>query len=79
MLPEARSGGALVVASNVEAFFEKFVGEHSGLKESIDATSDFEVDPTVVNVGGKVVFFDKFVGDVGELDFDVFITFKWSL
>ena len=77
--PDARSGGSLVVACDVEMFFEKFVGEYSGLRESIYATSDFEVDPTVVNAGGKVVFFDEFVGDVGELDFDVFITFEWSL
>ena len=49
------------------------------MRESIDATSDFKVDPTVVDADGKVVFFDEFVGDVGELDFDVFITFEWSL
>ena len=77
MLPEAKGGGALVVAGNVKAFFKEFVGEHSGLRESIDAMSDFKVDPTVVNAGDKVVFFDEFVGDVGELDFDVFITFEW--
>ena len=46
------------------------------MREAVDASADFEVDPVVVNVLHEVVFINEVLRDVGELDFDVFRTIQ---
>ena len=46
------------------------------MREAVDASADFEVDPVVVNVLHEVVFINEVLRDVGELDFDVFGTIQ---
>ena len=72
MLPETRSASTLVVASDAETFLKELVGQDSGLRKSINATTNFKVDPAVANTVGEVVFCDEFFGDVGEADADIF-------
>ena len=47
--------------------------------ESINASSDFKVDPAVADTVGEVVLGDEFVRNVSDLDFTVFVTFERSL
>ena len=60
MSPEARSAGALVVASNIETFLQELIGKDYGLKKSINVTTNFEVNPAVVDAVGEVVFCNEF-------------------
>ena len=53
---EARNGGTLVVAINVEAFLEELVGKDSGLQKSVNAATNFKVDPAVADAVGKILF-----------------------
>ena len=53
VLPEARSGGTLVLASYIEAFLEELVGENSRLQKSVNATTNFEIDPAVADAVGE--------------------------
>jgi hypothetical protein len=46
------------------------------LREAVDASANFEVDPVVVNVLHEVVFINEVLRDVGELDFYVFRTIQ---
>ena len=62
--PEAGSGIQLVVACFVETFLEKLVGQNSGLGKSVNASDDLEVDPTVPDMVGEVVFIDELLRDV---------------
>jgi hypothetical protein len=41
------------------------------LGQSIDAATNFKVDPVVVHMLHEVVFVDEFLGDVGEFNFDI--------
>ena len=54
--PEARIGGALVAASNIEVFLEELVGEDSGLRKSVNAATNFRVDPAAADAVGEVIF-----------------------
>ena len=56
VLPEARSGGALAVARNVEVYLEELVAKNSGLQKSIDAATNFELDPAIADTVGEVIF-----------------------
>jgi hypothetical protein len=42
------------------------------LREAVDASANFKVDPVIVNVLHEVVFIYEVLRYVGELDFDVF-------
>ena len=46
------------------------------MREAVDASANFEVDPVIVYVLHEVVFVDEVLRDVGELDFDVFRTIQ---
>jgi hypothetical protein len=46
------------------------------LREAVDASANFKVDPVIVNVLHEVVFINEVLRDVGELDFDVFRTIQ---
>jgi hypothetical protein len=41
------------------------------LGQTINASTNFKIDPAVVNMLHEVVFVDEFLGDVGEFDFDI--------
>ena len=61
-------------------FFKFFVGEHSGLFETVHGTSNFHVDISIW--GNDVVEFvlvDDLLGDVGELHSHVFVSVQWSV
>ena len=60
VVPKARSGGHLIVASCIESSFKEFVCKDSCLRETIDAFSDFKVDPTIMNIVEGNVFMDRF-------------------
>ena len=45
--------------------------------EAVDAFVDFEVNPTMMCEGSKVVFVNKFLWDVAEFDPDVFGAVQW--
>ena len=77
--PKPWSGFALVVTTFSETGCEKLVCEDARLREPVNALSDFEVNPIIVDTLLEVVLGDEFVGDVGELDFDVLWSVKWSL
>jgi hypothetical protein len=70
--PEAGSGGSMIVSSGVQTLFKETVGEDSGLGQTVNAATNFEIDPTVVCEGEEIVFVDELVGNIGELDADVF-------
>ena len=44
VVPNARSGGYVIVASHVELSLEEFVGKDSRLWETVDAFSNLEID-----------------------------------
>ena len=47
------------------------VSKDSGLRKTINAATNFEINPTVVSKGKEIVFFNEFVSNIGELDADV--------
>ena len=44
--------------------------------EAINATTNFEIGPSVPNFGGEVILVDEFIGDVGNLDANIFESIK---
>ena len=66
VVPNARSGGYVIVASHVELSLEEFVGKDSRLWETVDAFSNLEIDSTIMNVVEEIVFLDKFLRVIGE-------------
>ena len=54
--------------------FEEIFGEDAQLGESVDITVDFEVDPTISDIVKKILFVNKFLSNVGELDANIFRT-----
>ena len=54
--PEARSGGILLVASDIEAFLWELVNDNSRLGKSINATTNFEIESAIVDAVGENVF-----------------------
>ena len=72
MAPQARSGGALVVAVLFETFFEKNVGQGPRLWETINSIENFEVNPAIgMDVVHEAVLVDEFFWDVAQFDADV--------
>ena len=70
--PQARSGGALVIAMLLETFYEENVGEVPRLWQTIDAVANIKVNPDMrVDVVLEAVFVDKFCWDVAQIDTDV--------
>ena len=62
-----------------EAFPNDVVDKDSRLGESIHATTNFEVDPTIMHMFEKVVFVDDFLRDVAEFYADKLGSVRWSL
>ena len=70
--PETWSGGGMIVASGVQTLFEETVSEDSGLGQTINAATNFEINPAVVCECEKIIFVDELVRNIGELNADVF-------
>ena len=47
------------------------------MRETIDAVADFEIYPAFVDIVVEVVLVNELLGDVGELNFDIFWIFEW--
>ena len=61
VLPQARSGGALVVAVFLETFFEENVGQEPRLWETINTVVNLEVNPAIgMDVVHEAVLVDEF-------------------
>ena len=72
MAPQARSGGALVVAVLFETFFEENVGHGPRLWETINSVANFEVNPAIgMDVVHESVLVDEFCWYVAQFDADV--------
>ena len=41
--------------------------------KAVDTFANFEMDPTIVGFFGKVVFLDKFIGNIEESDAHIFV------
>ena len=78
VLPEARSGGALVVAINVEEFPKELVGKDSRPEKSINSATNSRVEPSVADAVGEDIFEDEFFEDVEELNVNIFRSIEWS-
>ena len=77
---KAGSVGGGEVSGFGKYLFEFFVGEHSGLFQTIHGTSYFHVD---VAVGGyqviEIVLVNDLLGDVGEFHSHVFVSIEWGI
>ena len=76
--PQTRGLGALVVVVFEKTCLQEVFGEAAGLRETIDAVADFEIHPSLVDIGVEVILVNELSRDVGELDFDVFGIVEWS-
>ena len=47
------------------------------MRETIDAIADFEIYPALVDIVVEVVLLNELLGDVGDLDFDIFGIVEW--
>ena len=54
-----------------KSFREKVIGKFPCLFEAIDPFIDFKVHPPIVDVHGKVVFINEFLGNIIEFDADI--------
>ena len=75
--PQTRGLGALVVVVLYKACLQEVIVEAAGLRETIDAITDFEIHPALVYVFVEIIIVDEILRDVGELDFYVFGTVEW--
>ena len=71
--------GTLVVIVLYKTFLKEVFGKNYLLWEAVNATANFELDPTITHMLMKVVFIDKLLRDVTEIDGDILSAFQWSL
>ena len=69
----------MVVTLCVESFSEEVIGKLASLGEAVDALPYFEVHPAVLDELVEVVFGDKLLRDVGQLDADVLVAVEGSI
>ena len=79
MTPQSGDGGRLVVPLCFQALAEEVVSQDARLWQAITSTADFEVYPAVPVPSLEVVFFDEFVGDVGDFDPEIFRVILWCV
>ena len=78
MAPQTRDDeGALVVVVLDNARLQEVIGKAVGLRGTIDAIADSEINPSIMGVFVEVILVNEILRDVGELDFDVFGIVKW--
>ena len=71
MEPKAGGGGSFIVPFGTEALAEEVVGKFTGLGYSIHTFADAKVYPTIVCMGGEVVFGYELSGNVLEVNADI--------
>ena len=69
----------MVVIVFYKTFLKEVFGKNYLLWEAVNATANFELDPTIPHMLMKVVFIDKLLRDVTEIDGDILSAFQWSL
>ena len=78
MAPQTRDDeGALVVVVLDNARLQEVIGKAVGLRGTIDAIADSEINPSIMGVFVEVILVNEILRDVGELDFGVFGIVKW--
>ena len=77
MDPQTRGEGALVLVMLEKARLQKFVGEDSGLRETIYAITCFEIYPAIVDVFLEFILVDEMLRDVCEIYFYAFGIVEW--
>ena len=77
--PKAWCGETLVLTMFDKMFLKEVYGKYFRLWESINDTANFEVDPTITHVFVKVLFINKFLRNVSDIDVDILGAFQRSL
>ena len=77
MAPQIRGSGTLVVVVFEKVCLQYVVGKAYRLRETIDSVADFEIHPAFVETVLEVVLVNELLGDVGELDFEMFGIVEW--
>jgi hypothetical protein len=72
VVPKTRSGSSFVEALSNKVQLEKVIGKNASLGKSITALVNFKVDPTISVLAQEVVFFDKLIRDIRDLDVNIF-------
>ena len=71
-MPKSWCGGSFIVAFSNKVQSKKIVGKDVGLRKTITALANFEVNPTITITTQEVVFKDEFLWGIGNLDTDRF-------
>ena len=78
VVPDAGCAVALRVAVLGQALGEEIIGKLAGLFQPIDPFGDLEVYPVIECKLSEVVLVDEFLGNLGEVDADIFGSIKGS-
>ena len=78
VVPESRCDVALGVSVVGKALGEEIVCQATCLFQSVDPFGDLEVYPIIERVLHEVVFVNKLLGDLGDVDADIFRAIKGS-
>ncbi len=70
--PETWYGSSFVEAFGNKAGSKEIISKDTSLGKTVAALANFKVDPAIAVSTKEVVFLDEFVGDVGELDANIF-------
>ena len=76
--PEAGCGVALKVFMLGQALSEEIIGKLAGLSQTIDPFGDLKVHPIIERILHEVVFINELLGDLGDVDSDIFRAIKGS-
>ena len=60
VVPNARSGGGLIIASCVAALFKELVSKDSGPQQIINAVTNFKRNPVMVYKLEEIILLDDF-------------------
>ena len=58
--PNARSDGGVIITSCIEALLRELVSQDSGLRYTINAMTNFEIYPIMVDKVEEIVFLNEF-------------------
>ena len=81
MCPKTGGKFALSISLFIQYFFKQLLRKESALRKSVHPAPDFGVDiPIFGDFGGKVVLFDKIIGEVaGFYYLHIFIAGHWGV
>ena len=68
MEPKSGGGGSFIAPFGSLALVEEAVGEFTSLGYSIDTFADAKVHPTIICIGGEIVFGYELLGGVLEMN-----------